>query len=228
MIISNGFQKNLNKISLRLLHALRIAPILYARNKKRIKDYDLIFKIKNEVDCELAVSEAYNILMCVDKSSKLKGDLAEVGVYKGASAKLICEKKEKRKLYLFDTFSGLHDVQQIDKKYFYNSKYTSNQKMVEDYLSDYKNVFTYKGYFPATSNPIKNKKFSFVHLDVDTYKSTKNCLKFFYTRMVRGGIILSHDYANTLGVKKAFDNFFKNKPELILELSDTQCLVSKY
>ena len=45
--------------------------------------------------------------------------------------------------------------------------------------------------------------------------------------MQKGGIILSHDYSHLEGVRKAFDEFFKNKPEKILELPMTQCMVIK-
>lgn len=98
---------------------------------------------------------------------------------------------------------------------------------VTSYLKEYNKVYIYKGLFPATSDPIKDKKFSFVHLDVDTYMSTSNCLKFFYPRMERGGIIISHDYINSEGVRNAFDEFFKDKMETVIELSGSQCLIAK-
>lgn len=72
------------------------------------------------------------------------------------------------------------------------------------------------------------KKFCFVHLDVDLYKSTKDCLEFFYPRMVRGGIILTHDYNYVFkGVKKAYNEFFANKPEAVIKLADYQALMVK-
>jgi len=98
---------------------------------------------------------------------------------------------------------------------------------VKNYLKKYSNFYIYKGLFPNTSKPIKNKKFSFVNLDVDIYESTLNCLKFFYPRMSIGGIIISHDYNTIRGVRKAIDYFFKNKPETIIELSTSQGLVVK-
>ena len=61
----------------------------------------------------------------------------------------------------------------------------------------------------------------------DTYESTRSCLEFFYPRMNRGGIILSHDYINAAGVRKAFDEFFSDKSEPIIEMSGTQCLIVK-
>jgi hypothetical protein len=47
--------------------------------------------------------------------------------------------------------------------------------------------------------------------------------------MTRGGVILSHDYRSIScpGVKQAYDEFFADKPEIIIELWDTQCVVIK-
>ena len=81
--------------------------------------------------------------------------------------------------------------------------------------------------FPDTSEPVREKKFSMVNLDVDCYESTKQCLLFFYPRMSPGGIILSHDYITAPGVKKAFDDFFETRAEPVLETAGSQCLVVK-
>ncbi|NLE39771.1 MAG: macrocin-O-methyltransferase, partial [Pirellulaceae bacterium] len=51
------------------------------------------------------------------------------------------------------------------------------------------------------------------------------CLEYFYPRMIPGGIILSHDYDILAGVMKAFHEFFADKPESIIELPTTQCMV---
>jgi hypothetical protein len=96
---------------------------------------------------------------------------------------------------------------------------------VKEYLKSDSRVHFYKGIFPETGGPVRDTMFSMVNLDVDCYESTKQALEFFYTRMSRGGIILSHDYINTPGVRKAFDDFFEGKPEPVLETAGSQCLV---
>jgi len=96
------------------------------------------------------------------------------------------------------------------------------------YLRDYKNVFFYKGIFPETTSPVEDHSFSLAHLDVDTKKSIDACLHFFYPRMNRGGIILSHDYGFTRGVRLAVDEFFNDKPETVVRLSESQCLIVKF
>lgn len=203
------------------------AVILYYSDAERHKVIDLINKIKGETELLLGINEAYQIFMAVKRTEKVKGDIAEVGAYKGGSAKLICEVKGNKPLHLFDTFEGIPKVDEIDTPQFYKGQYAASVEAVKNYLKKYKKVYFYKGVFPATVAPIKDKRFSFVHFDVDTYESTINCLKFFYSRMSKGGIIISHDYFYVPGVRRAFDEFFKDKSEPIIEMSGSQCLVVK-
>jgi hypothetical protein len=185
-------------------------------------------KIHEETELLLEDIEAYHIYMAVKRTGKVPGDIAEVGVYKGGSAKIICSVKGDRHLHLFDTFEGLPKVDEIDMVWpFYEGKFAASYDSVRDYLKDERNVSFYKGIFPATSDPVKDTRFSMVNLDVDCYESTKLCLEFFYSRMSRGGIILSHDYVTAPGVRKAFDDFFDGKAEPVLETAGSQCLVVK-
>ncbi|TAL49188.1 macrocin-O-methyltransferase [Patescibacteria group bacterium] len=190
--------------------------------------FNLIKQIKKETEMILKDHEAYQIYRTVRETEKIKGDIAEVGVYKGGSAKLICE-ATKKPVHLFDTFEGLPDLCEIDNpEQFRKGDYSAQFENVKSYLKKYPDVYFYKGLFPSTSELVKNKKFSFVHLDVDLYESTLNCLKFFYPKINRGGVIISHDYLKSEGVKRAFDKFFKDKPEIIIELpACDQCLVVK-
>jgi hypothetical protein len=188
---------------------------------------DLIRKIKRETKMILDDNEAYQISMAVKSTEKVQGDLAEVGVFRGGSAKLICQSNGGKPLHLFDTFEGIPKVEEVDQPAFYQGQFAASIQEVKNYLKEYKNIYFYKGIFPATAKPVENKRFSFVHFDVDTYESTLACLHFFYPRMNRGGILLSHDYINHQGVKKAFGEFFEEKPEPIIEMSGTQCLIVK-
>ena len=188
---------------------------------------DLIRQIKRETRMILDDNEAYQISMAVKRTEKVHGDLAEVGVFMGGSAKLIRESDGVRPLHLFDTFEGIPSVEQIDQPAFYQGQFAASIQEVKNYLKEYKNIYFYKGIFPATAKPVENKRFSFVHLDVDTYESTLACLQFFHPRMNQGGVLLSHDYINHQGVKKAFDEFFEEKQEPIIEMSGTQCLIVK-
>ena len=198
-------------------------------NDKKI--IDLIKIVKKEVDFAFFPIEAYHVYSIAKSQSKLDGDMAEVGVYQGGSAKLIAEVKNEKELYLFDTFEGLPKVSTKDTHFgtsYWKTGEFSNTSLenVENYLSNYKNIYCYKGKFPETSEPIKIKKFSFVHLDVDLFQSTIDCLEFFYPRMINGGIILTHDY-HTDGVKQAFNECCKDKKIPQIQLLGSQCAITK-
>jgi O-methyltransferase len=185
-------------------------------------------KIRSDTELLLEDIEAWQIHMAVTRTMKIPGDIAEVGVYRGGSAKIICSAKGDKTLHLFDTFEGLPKVEDIDMVWpFYEGKFAASFDSVKAYLAGEKNVFFYKGIFPDTSGPVENKRFSMVNFDVDTYESTKKCLEFFYERMNPGGILLSHDYITAPGVRKAFDDFFEGRPEPVLETAGSQCLVVK-
>jgi len=185
-------------------------------------------KIRADTELLLEDIEAYHIYMAVKRTQKVPGDIAEVGVYKGGSAKIICSAKGDKTLHLFDTFEGLPKVDEVDVVWqFYEGKFAASYDSVRAYLQPEKNVVFYKGIFPATSGPVKDTRFSLVNFDVDTYESTKKCLEFFYPRMSPGGVIISHDYITVPGVQKAFDEFFQNKPEPVVETAGSQCIVIK-
>lgn len=173
-------------------------------------------------------NEAYQVLACAKAALKVEGDMAEVGVYKGGSAKLICEVKEEKPLHLFDTFEGLPRPGPLDdSSFFAEGQYAATSESVAHLLRDYPNVNLYKGIFPHTAYPLKETKFSFIHLDVDLYQSTIDSLQFFYPRLTQGGMILSHDFMIYSSVTRAFVTFFEDKPEPIIELSSSQCLIVK-
>lgn len=179
--------------------------------------------------------DAKTIRDAVIETLSLEGDLVEAGVYKGASAKIICETKGDKPLHLFDTFKGLPESMfspidvstEIAKIHVKPNMYSASLEEVKENLKTFKNVFYYPGLFPETAEPLKNKVFSFVHLDLDLFKSTLEALKFFYPRLVKGGIIVSHNYQDMPGVKAAFDEFFKDKQDKIELAGFSQCRIRK-
>jgi len=84
------------------------------------------------------------------------------------------------------------------------------------------------GFFPDTTKDLPlNIKFSLVHLDADTYKTTLAALNYFFPLMTREGFILFHDYSSIScpGVRQAIDGFFLGKNEVVIPLWHTQALV---
>ena len=198
---------------------------------KEKKVVNLIKSIKNDVNFAFFPYEAYMLYSIAKSQQELDGDMAEVGVYQGGSAKLISEVKGDKKLFLFDTFIGLQELSDDDthfgKKHWKKNEFNDTSlETVKNYLSSYNNIQIIKGEFPKTADSIHDSKFSFVHLDVDLYRSTIECLKFFYPRLVNGGIILVHDYHSD-GIQKAFKEFLQSNKVHLIELTGSQCMIIK-
>ncbi len=192
---------------------------------------DLIKEIKKEVDFAFYPYEAFMIYSIVKTQTSLEGDLAEVGVYQGGSAKLICEVKKDKELYLFDTFTGLPEVSDVDthfgEKHWYDNEFSNTSvESIKKLLNKYENVNIIKGIFPESGQEIIDKKFCFVHLDVDLYKSTLESLRFFFPKMIQGGIILIHDYHSD-GIQKAFREFKTENQIHVIELTGSQAMIIK-
>jgi len=200
----------------------------------REEGFEEVRRLRRQRRMLLTPVEAYQIFTLVRNLRKLPGDLAEVGVYRGASARLIHEASDGRPLHLFDTFEGLPLPSNGDL--LPNGGECSalgegwlrvEYEKVVPYLEGLENVHLYKGIFPGTSGPVADRQFSFVHLDMDLYEGTLAALEFFYPRMVPGGVILSHDYIILPGPTKAFQEYFANRSTPIIELPGAQCMAVK-
>ena len=175
----------------------------------------------------LSGNEAFTVYSLARAQSRIDGEMAEVGVYQGCSARIISVASGAKPLHLFDTFEGLPSPNATETDRMSAGHYAASLGSVQKFLSGERNIHFYQGLFPATAHPVSDRKFSFVHLDVDLKSSTLACLDFFYPRMVPGGVILSHDYSYLDGVREAFDEYLEDKSEFALELATSQAMLVK-
>ena len=142
------------------------------------------------------------------RTAIMDGINAEVGVYKGGTAKIIASSCPNKQLLLFDTFKGMPKTTNHDLHKEGEFSDTSLSE-VKEYLKEFSNISYYPGLFPKTAESLKNVMFSFVHLDCDIYESVKEGLNFFVPKMADSGIIVLDDYfePNCPGAKIATDEF---------------------
>jgi len=183
--------------------------------------------IGGEVDFGLSLVEAHILASAVEATAKLAGEIIEVGVYQGGSAKLICELKGERPFRLCDTFTGFPEPGETDSRFISAGQCTADADAVARYLSPYPNVSIHPGLFPGSAASFTDSRFSLAHLDVDLYAGTLESLNFLYPRMTHGGIILIHDYKTLEGVTLAVDRFFFDKPEGVMVLPGAQAMAVK-
>jgi O-methyltransferase len=169
------------------------------------------------------------IVLLVKKiiEENIAGKFAELGVYKGYTAKLIHKYAPEKELYLFDTFSGFNkkgtDIENKKTGDNINSNQFSDTSidLVKNYINPNKNVYFYQGYFPENlPENFSEMKFALVHLDADLYDPTISGLNIFYNKMSTGGIIIIHDYNAWIGARTAVDEFFKDKAEKPIPMPD--------
>jgi O-methyltransferase len=223
-----SFQTQLYTIVGKIFNRSHIDLIHFKRSWRK-EIFQQITKIKQERSFLLTYLDAYNIASLTKSTNKLSGDIAEIGSFKGASAKLISQNKNnERHFFVIDSFEGLPEVKDIDKESgFYKGEYLSDFDDVKNYLNEFPNTTVLKGFFPEkNAELLENRMFSFVHLDIDLYEPTKICLEFFYPRMVVGGVIISHDF-QTPGIQRAFDEFLADKPEISIEMMERQGIIVK-
>jgi O-methyltransferase len=164
----------------------------------------------------------------------LPGDFAECGVWKGGTALLLArvlKDQNDKKLYLFDSFEGLPEVDREKDSWFQKGQYSAGSvTAVEDLLRDFQRIVNIRpGWIPETFKGLENRRYAFVHIDVDIYQSNLDCCKYFYPRMISGGMMFFDEYAfaAAAGEKQAVDEFFANKPEIPIVLVTGQALVLK-
>ena len=134
-------------------------------------------------------------------------------------------------LHLFDTFEGMPETDSSKDGRFVSGMFdTTSLESVKARMAPWPNVEFHPGYFPDSAKDVDpNAKFKLTNIDVDIYSSTLSCLQYFYPRTVPGGCLLLHDYndSGVPGVKTAVEEFMKDKPELVIELWESQALIVK-
>lgn len=159
---------------------------------------------------------------------RVPGDLAELGVYRGFTARLFHHYMPDRALHLFDTFAGFdpHDVQAEErvggrgtlKGHFADTSVEGVLRFLER-KND--NVHVYPGRFPDTIPPeLESRTFALVHLDADLYEPTLAGLRWFYPRIAPGGFVVVHDYNAWPGARRAVDEFFAGRPQVPVPMPD--------
>src|SRR4030043_391161 len=155
------------------------------------------------------------------------GDLAELGVYKGFTAKLIHYYVPERKLFLFDTYRGFDEndlaaeTNRTGHSFKSHFKYSGTSDVISYIKPKNDNVVPVEGVFPASipENFIE-RRFAFIHIDMDLFEPTLAALDYFYPRISKGGYVVIHDYNTWSGAHEAVNEFFMDKTESPVPIPD--------
>jgi O-methyltransferase len=172
------------------------------------------------------------ILSLLERTREVPGDLAECGVFRGASlcaiALYLVENGLDRQIFALDSFHGFdrsidHDLKlggeaDTEKRIggFDRTSFDHvSRKLARLGLAG--KVTLLPGYFAQTLSILPETRYSFVHLDCDIYESYKQTLTYFYPRMASRGIILLDEYNDPPwpGCNLAVDEFLVDKMETL-------------
>jgi O-methyltransferase len=146
----------------------------------------------------------YELWTLVAQSGKLGGGaLLEVGVWRGGTGAIIAKKAQSLDIqdtvYLCDTFTGVVKAGKRDETLYKGGEHADTSRELVEYLTretlDLDNVTVLKGIFPdETAGLVRDTRFRFCHIDVDTYQSAKDTLEWVWEKLLVGGIIVFDDY----------------------------------
>ncbi len=159
----------------------------------------------------------------VQSVAELDGAAAEVGTYQGGSARFIATAFEATlghevPLEVIDTFEG-HPQDRLSQ---YDSAMHMNPSLFTDtsyedvvkYLSPWQLITVRKGDFSKVAPHLPEQSYRLVHVDVDLYEPTLDCLRYFGHRLVPGGVIVIDDYGSPScpGVDRAVAEYLAAEP----------------
>jgi O-methyltransferase len=198
---------------------------------KNSKKYD---SKENMLDGDWSnIEQAVNIYHLVTQTVLLDtpGDIVELGSYDGTTSILIQKTLDqlgsKKTIHVYDSFEGLPEKSEKDGDtvFFAGSCKTQEEKLIQNFKKHKTKLpVIHKGWFSKTLPKGLPKYISFAHLDSDFYSSILESLQYVYPKLSKGAIVVIDDYCdpkihdvnNILpGVKKACDEFFKDKKEKV-------------
>lgn len=171
-------------------------------------------------------------------SMSSEGDLVECGCYEGAStSKLsILAKTLGKRLYVFDSFAGLPEVDQDNIRDFHArrgqdwvtdwtaGRYAAQIDLVRSNVKQYGEIDVcvfVKGWYSQTLFAANlPKQISFAFVDADIASSVKECIRAIWPRLVERGVFFSHDVAyikvlQELHDRRMWTDIFNSYPPII-------------
>lgn len=221
-----------NDIRFRLL--LKLGSLLYPQYSFKWPQLNWLedpafnaYLVKFGEDSGLNKERRWMVQQLARLTETVPGDTVECGVFEGASSYLLCQanaasRNFKRWHHIFDSFEGLSPPAAADGAHWHQGDLSRGEEIVRQNLAEFTAFQLHKGWIPERFADVAEKRFAFVHIDVDLYQPTLDSLRFFYERMNPGGIILCDDYGflTCPGATQAVSEYLSGKPEAMVALPD--------
>ena len=224
-----SFRKSLrylfDKLGYQITNKKVIAPKTYFENDPMFHPLYKLAQEKTQMasqDHLLVRQRLYTLCYLLQNIAIHEGDICELGAWRGLSAYMLASQLSSRdfqnEFCLFDSFEGLSEVDEIDRRkdiyVDYDKKralFECSEEIVRENLKEFSFIRYYKGWIPIKFDEVKDRRFSFVHIDLDLYQPILDSIRFFYPRLNSGGVMVFDDYgcATFPGAKAAVDEALK-------------------
>ncbi|MBI5928577.1 MAG: class I SAM-dependent methyltransferase [Chloroflexi bacterium] len=178
--------------------------------------YQIACPVIKEGRTLLGYDRLYVLWQAVKNTSSLQQITAELGSYRGGSAYFLATalkvlNNSERPVHIFDTFKGHPDTDVYRKEMSHKPGLFSDTdyESVKQYLSDFQHLHIHQGDIYDTLKDLPEMNYGLVHLDVDVFETTLDCLRYFGQRLVSKGMMVLDDYRspNCPGIAHAIDIF---------------------
>jgi hypothetical protein len=161
----------------------------------------------------------------IERTRSVRGETAECGCFRGLSSFLICSTLRSWSPdydgsghHVFDSFQGLSEPTLEDevptdwpggdavRLAARAGSFAATLEQVRHNLAAFRGICYYPGWIPLSFRDLAERRYRFVHVDVDLYDPTYDCLNYFFPRLVPGGLIVCDDY-NWPGARNALEDF---------------------
>lgn len=144
--------------------------------------------------------KCYELWEQLGQLGHVEGDILEVGVWRGGTGVLLASRARQLGLdatvYLADTFAGVAKASAADPWYRGGEHADTSPAIVGSLAASLGvSVELLVGIFPDdTGERVADRRFRFVHIDVDTYGSARDVLLWAWGRLSVGGVVVWDDY----------------------------------
>lgn len=224
--------------------------LLYKPHLYWLNDRKWLTPYSKFVDGQRILDRRFTLVQWASSVRRVAGSSAECGVYLGIGSALICKALEEsfgegECHFGFDSFEGLSQPAEVDRsraplfapaglknvlrRCWKRGDLSSPQEVAQERLQEFDFCRLVKGWIPDCFSAAEEHRFRLVHIDVDLYQPTWDSLEFFYPRLNTGGVVVFDDYGlmTCPGARQAADDFFRNKPEPIVEIVTGQAVAVK-
>jgi hypothetical protein len=167
----------------------------------------------------------------------VEGDIVECGVWRGGSSMVAAlalahTRDSERRLYLYDTFSGMTEPSSRDAgpdgvpvaSYWERAKRDDDALIMSAGVEDVRANMARTGIaaerLVLVAGPVEQTipatvpdRIAVLRLDTDWYESTRHELEHLWPLLATGGVLLIDDYGHWQGAREAVDEFFAGRSD---------------